>query len=63
MPKNISSDLRSNSGGILDIAINMINEFLPKGQLIVYTEGKAFPRSEAISNGAAVLSKMPKSSS
>lgn len=48
-------DLRSNSGGILDIAINMINEFLPKGQLIVYTEGKAFPRSEAISNGSGAF--------
>ena len=48
-------DLRGNSGGILDIAINMINEFLPKGQLIVYTEGKAFPRSEAISNGSGAF--------
>ena len=44
-------DLRGNSGGILEIAINMINEFLPKGELIVYTEGKAFPRSEAVSDG------------
>lgn len=52
-------DLRGNSGGILDIAINMINEFLPKGQLIVYTEGKAFPRSEAISNGSGAFKEAP----
>ncbi len=48
-------DLRSNSGGILEMAINMINEFLPAGQLIVYTEGKAFPRNEAISNGTGAF--------
>lgn len=45
-------DLRGNSGGYLDAAINMINEFLVRGQLIVYTEGKSYPRSEAIANGA-----------
>jgi carboxyl-terminal processing protease len=45
-------DLRGNSGGYLDAAINMINEFLVKGQLIVYTEGKALPRSEVNANGS-----------
>lgn len=44
-------DLRENSGGLLDVAIEMINEFLPKGQMIVYSEGKAYPKSEAIANG------------
>ena len=39
-------DLRGNTGGYMDAAIKMVNEFLPKDQLIVYTEGKAFPRSE-----------------
>ncbi len=57
--KKFIVDLRGNSGGILDIAINMINEFLPKGQLIVYTEGKAFPRSEAISNGSGAFKEAP----
>jgi len=32
-------DLRSNPGGYLSAAINMIDEFLPKGKTIVYTEG------------------------
>jgi carboxyl-terminal processing protease len=44
-------DLRENSGGYLDRAISMINEFLPAGQLIVYTEGKSYPRFDANSNG------------
>ena len=44
-------DLRQNTGGLLDVAINICNEFLSKGQLIVYTEGKAFPRSDAYANG------------
>ncbi len=44
-------DLRENSGGYLDRAISMINEFLPAKQLIVYTEGKSYPRSESHSDG------------
>lgn len=44
-------DLRENSGGYLDRAISMINEFLPARQLIVYTEGKAYPRINSFSDG------------
>jgi carboxyl-terminal processing protease len=44
-------DLRENSGGLMDQAINMINEFLPKGQLIVYSEGKAYKRFDARADG------------
>lgn len=44
-------DLRMNTGGFLDAAINIINEFLPQGRLIVYTHGKAFPRNDAVANG------------
>lgn len=44
-------DLRENSGGYLDRAIAMVNEFLPANQLIVYTEGRAYPTSEARSDG------------
>lgn len=32
-------DLRGNGGGLLDAAINIADEFLPKGNTIVYTEG------------------------
>ncbi len=44
-------DLRENSGGLMDQAINMVNEFLPKGQMIVYSEGKAYKRFEALADG------------
>ena len=33
-------DLRGNSGGFMDQAIFMANEFLPPGRLIVYTQGR-----------------------
>ncbi len=45
-------DLRSNTGGILEVSINMANEFLSRGQLIVYRQGRASPRNDAIANGA-----------
>ena len=45
-------DLRENSGGYMDQAIKMANEFLEKGDLIVYSEGRAYPRYEARANGS-----------
>lgn len=44
-------DLRENSGGFLDRAILMVNEFLPNRSLIVYTKGKAYPRVDSYSDG------------
>ncbi|MDR0743394.1 MAG: S41 family peptidase [Tannerella sp.] len=44
-------DLRDNPGGYMESAINVINEFLPKGRLIVYMEGRSYPRMESYSNG------------
>ena len=44
-------DLRENPGGLMEQAINMVNEFLPAGRMIVYSQGKAYPRSDARSNG------------
>ncbi len=45
-------DLRNNSGGYMDQAIFMANEFLPSGKMIVYTKGRT-PENEtiAISDG------------
>ena len=45
-------DLRQNTGGSLTAAIQMVNEFLAKGQLIVYTEGRAYPREDAVADGS-----------
>lgn len=44
-------DLRGNSGGYMESAINMVNEFLPKGYMIVYTYGNTSPLNEAFANG------------
>jgi carboxyl-terminal processing protease len=49
---NIIVDLRGNSGGYLDIAISMVNEFLKKGDMIVYTEGVNSPRQDVYANGS-----------
>lgn len=38
--KKLIIDLRANSGGFLDQAILIANEFLPKNKLIVYTTGR-----------------------
>ena len=47
-------DLRSNSGGYLNTAIDMVDEFLKAGKLIVYTEGLRSPRQEWRSKDAGV---------
>ncbi|GHT21172.1 peptidase S41 [Bacteroidia bacterium] len=39
-------DLRDNSGGLIDPATQMAGLFLPKGTLIVYTEGNNSPRQD-----------------
>ena len=58
--KKIVLDLRSNTGGYLDAAISIIDEFLEKDKLIVYTEGKARPRYEykATKNGACLKDEL-----
>jgi len=50
--RHIIMDLRANSGGYLDIAISMVNEFLDKGDMIVYTEGVNNPRQDVQANGS-----------
>ncbi len=44
-------DFRGNPGGYMDMAIAMVNEFLPQGRLIVYTKGKTFERIDNYSDG------------
>ena len=39
-------DLRGNGGGYLDAAINIADEFLPEGDLIVFTQGRAKGRQD-----------------
>ncbi len=44
--KNLVLDLRNNSGGFLDVAIDLSDEFLPTDKLIVYTQGLRSPRQD-----------------
>lgn len=44
-------DLRENTGGYLDQAMLLTNEFLQKGQMIVYMQGKARPRTDLKADG------------
>jgi len=53
--ENLILDLRGNSGGLLDQAIYIANEFLPKDAMIVYTEGRASRRREQRANGKGRL--------
>ena len=52
-------DLRENSGGFMEQAVDMVNEFLPGGRMIVYSKGKAYPRSEAKSDGKGSCINQP----
>ncbi|MBQ7531913.1 MAG: S41 family peptidase [Paludibacteraceae bacterium] len=52
-------DLRENSGGYLDQAVKMANEFLQAGDLIVYSEGRSYPRYEARANGGGRFKDVP----
>ena len=38
--KRLVFDLRENPGGALDQAIRIVNRFIPKGEMIVYTRGR-----------------------
>lgn len=52
-------DLRENSGGYMEQTIKMANEFLSMGDMIVYSEGRAYPRYEAKANGMGRFQKVP----
>lgn len=52
-------DLRGNRGGYMHTAIQMVNEFLPKDRLIVYTEGRSVDREDYFSNGHGSFQQIP----
>ncbi len=57
--KSLIVDLRGNTGGYMHIAIQMVNEFLPEGRLIVYTEGSKVKREDYHSNGYGSFKSLP----
>lgn len=49
--KDIIIDLQENGGGYLQTAVRIVNEFLHRDDLVVYTEGRAVPRQEFKADG------------
>lgn len=52
-------DLRGNTGGLMEPALNIANEFLPNNRLILYTQGKAYKREDVYSNGKGTCQNVP----
>lgn len=57
--KNMVIDLRGNGGGYLDAAVNIADELLPKGKMIVYTEGRKRERENYLSRRAGKYQSTP----
>lgn len=57
--KGIILDVRGNGGGYLSVALQMANEFLRRGDVIVYTEGVNSPRNIDYANGYGNFLDLP----
>ncbi len=53
--RDLVLDLQGNGGGYLSAAVDIANEFLPAGDLIVYTDGRSTPRQEFRAQGNGML--------
>jgi len=56
--ENLIVDLRGNNGGYMTAATSIADQFLEANKLIVYTEGKASPRSEVYSSSRGLCKAM-----
>jgi carboxyl-terminal processing protease len=52
-------DLRGNGGGFLNSAIELADEFLPRGRTIVYTQGRNSPRRDITASSAGSYEDIP----
>ncbi len=52
--KKLILDLRNNSGGYMNAAINIADQFLNSNKLIVYTQGKARPKNKSFSTSSGL---------
>lgn len=57
--KGLVLDLRDNPGGLVQSALLIANEMLPKGSLIIYSEGAHKKRSDVFSDGTGTLIGFP----
>ena len=55
--KDLILDLESNGGGYLGAAVEVANQFLNAGDLIVYTEGRATPKEQLKAEGGGLFRK------
>lgn len=55
--KSLILDLTQNGGGYLQAAAEVCSEFIPKGELIVYTQGRVIPRQDYNSTGGKAFQK------
>ena len=53
--KDLILDLQENGGGYLQAAVDIANEFLAGGDLIVYTEGRKVPRQDYRADGRGMF--------
>lgn len=56
--KKLVLDLRNNGGGFMNTAVSLVDEFLPDGKMIVYTEGKSHPRESYYSTSMGILKEV-----
>ena len=52
-------DLRGNGGGYLGEAVDIVDEFLPKGSLVVFTEGRFRPKNTYYAKRKGLLEDIP----
>jgi carboxyl-terminal processing protease len=50
-------DLQGNGGGYLNTAIDLADQFLEDGRLIVYTKGRSFPKAESFATSVGSFEK------
>jgi carboxyl-terminal processing protease len=55
--KSLVLDLQGNGGGLLNTAIDMADEFITDNRLLVYTEGRSFPKDETFSHRPGLFEK------
>jgi carboxyl-terminal processing protease len=55
--KSLVLDLRQNSGGVMEAAIKIADQFLKEDQMIVFTKGRTQPRNEARATGKGEFEK------
>lgn len=55
--KSLILDLRDNGGGYLQTAIDLADQFLPKDQLVLFTQGRSDPRKDYIATSKGAFEK------